>query len=186
MLTQMLGNIADDHILPVTSSTYTSLPQQRSSLSHAAIPPTHFSLESEPWATMQSSQNGAPLSRPPSSLYQNQSEAPVDLPIILPDASVRQVSPANNPPYAQLSGARETAPLFLTRSTSFLHTIPQHQQQHPHQFASGLGPSPPVHTAKSIVSSTPHGFTNSNESTMKRIKEVYQNVSRPYDYTQVS
>jgi hypothetical protein len=193
MLTQMLGNIADDHLLPITSPTYTSHPQSRPSLSHAAMPPNHYSMEPEPWAATQNAQNNAPMSRPSSSVYQNQPETPMDLPMISPDVSVQQqqqqVSPTNNlgnPTYPQLPGARETAPSFPTRSTPFLRTT-SHHQQHPHQFGAGLGVDPSiVQTAEPAEPSTPHGVPNSSEFTSMRIAEVYQNIARPYDYTQVS
>lgn len=186
MLTQMLGNIADDSLLPMTSPTYSSHPQSRPSL-----PNTHYPMEPEPWAATQNAQNNPPMSRPSSSVYQNQPppppppETPMDLPMISPE----QISPTNNlgnPTYAQLPGARETAPSFPTRSTPFLRTTPQHQhQQHPHQFSAGLGVDPSmVHTAEPVEPSTPHGISNPNEFTSMRIAEVYQNIARPYDYTQ--
>ena len=188
MLTQMLGNIADDRLLPMTSPTYTSHPQSRPSLSQAAMPPPSYPMDPEPWAAPQNAQNNATMSRPSTSVYQNQPEAPMDLPMISSDISVPQVSPANNlgnPSYVQLPGARETAPSFPTRSTSFLRTNTQHQQ-HPHRFTAGLGEAGMVHAAEPAEPSTPHTISSPNELTTMRIAEVYQSIARPYDYTQVS
>lgn len=197
MLTAILGNVASDPLLPITSPTYTSHPQSRQSVSHApSIPANHYPLDPEPWATTQSAQTNPSTSRPASSMYQNQPETPMDMPMISPDTSVQQqVSPASNlgnnqsssssASYTQLPGARDTMPPFPGRSTSFLRTSPQHPR-HPHQFAPGMTEPPLVHAAELVEPSTPHGIATPSEFTTMRIAEVYQSIVRPYDYTQVS
>ena len=190
MLTAMLGNVANDPLMPIPSPTYTSHQQSRQSISHAApIPPTHYHVDPEPWAATQNAQNNVPTSRPSSTMYQNQPETPMDLPMISPDTAVQQVSPATNlgnqASYPQLPGAREPMPSFPSRSTSFLRPNAQ-LPQHPHQFAPGMGEPALPHAAELVEPSTPHGISTPGEFTTMRIAEVYQNIVRPYDYTQVS
>lgn len=191
MLTAMLGNVANDSLLPTTSSAYTSHPQSRESISHAPPMPTnHYPLDPEPWAAAQNAQNNPSTSRPPSAMYQNnQPEPPMELPIIPSDTSAPHVSPASSlptsqPSYAQLPGSRDTMASFPARSTSFLRTNTQ-LPQHPQQFSSGMSEAAALaHAAELVEPSTPHGVATPAEFTTMRIAEVYQSIARPYDYTQ--
>jgi hypothetical protein len=165
MLSAILGNASDDSTLPMQSSTYPTLSQSRQPLSHQA---SGYSLNgSEQWAPQVAP--SVPHAHQPS--YTNQPPTPVELAILPPDVS-NQPSQSINHAYPPMSG-----PSFPTRpNTSFLRTDPQ-----PPSFPPVLQDTAPP-APERLDPSLSHAVVPASH---RPGGELYQNVTRPYDYTQV-
>lgn len=170
MLSAILGNASDDPTLPLQSPTYPTVPQSRQSLSHQ---PSGYSLNgSEQWAG-QPPQVAPSLPHAHQPSYTNQPPTPVDLSILPPEVN-NQTSQSMNHAYPALSG-----PAFPTRpnNTSFLRTNSQQPS-----FSSGLQEASSSSAPERVEPSLSHAVVSTSQRTGG---DVYQSVTRPYDYTQV-
>jgi hypothetical protein len=168
MLSAILGNASDDSTLPMQSFTYPTLSQPRQSLSHQA---SGYSLNgSEQWAG-QAPQVVPSVPHPHQPSYANQPQTPVELSILPPEVS-NQPSQSINHAYPPMSG-----PSFPTRpNTSFLRTNSQHPS-FPPVIQEAVPPAPEM-----LDPSLSHAVVPASH---RPGGELYQNVTRAYDYTQV-
>jgi hypothetical protein len=181
MLSAILGNAADDQLLATQSPTYTSYPQSRPPLppSQASSGYPHGIPES--WAP-NAAQPGQPLPHSSSAPYHERAAPPTELTLLNTDLGGRQASPGSEMLSSAFTPHTPRAPSTFqqAREPSFLRTT---VQQQPSSFPT-IQPERSV-TTESVEPLVSHGTSNVDVLTKMRISEVYRNVNRPYDYTQV-